>query len=419
MVFSRAGWLPICVLSSLTLAPAEALAETDRWTLERAEQTALTQSPRVRSAQAARDTAYAYRTFSQVPRAGNPEINVRAMIGKPDDPAATYALFVGLPFDVAGKRRAWRSEARFVLQEADARLAATRNDVRAEAREAYVQVVLADAAQRVVEESATTSRELFERVQARLRASAATALDVTLAESQYAEAQADMQRARRALLETEDRFRQVLDLVPSTPIATTPLAPPSLPDGIAIEEAIAHALGQRQEIAAQQSAERRWRAADSRLRAEAVAPVTTAFEVERQGNHNPNSSVGAGVDFELPLLQRAQGERAVARKEAHAAALEGELTEHAVAREVATAYRRLEAALAELAALDERALPAAERTLAMVHTLLDSGAVDYFRLLSARSGAYQLRQRRVEALREAWLCRIALERATGGWEKLR
>ena len=53
----------------------------------------------------------------------------------------------------------------------------------------------------------------------------------------------------------------------------------------------------------------------------------------------------------------------------------------------------------------------------MVQTMLDAGVVDYFRLLAARSSAFQLRSRRVEALREAWLCRIALERAIGGWEE--
>jgi outer membrane protein TolC len=52
----------------------------------------------------------------------------------------------------------------------------------------------------------------------------------------------------------------------------------------------------------------------------------------------------------------------------------------------------------------------------MVHTMLDAGVVDYFRVLTARSSAFALRSRRVEALREAWLGRIALERAMGGWE---
>ncbi|HEY6877972.1 MAG TPA: TolC family protein, partial [Polyangiales bacterium] len=111
------------------------------------------------------------------------------------------------------------------------------------------------------------------------------------------------------------------------------------------------------------------------------------------------------------------GERAVAEKQADAAELESELAGSLIEREASSSFRRLEAALAELSAIEEGALPAAERTLVMVHTMLDAGVVDYFRLLTARSVAFALRNRRVEALREAWLCRIALERAIGGWEE--
>jgi outer membrane protein TolC len=48
---------------------------------------------------------------------------------------------------------------------------------------------------------------------------------------------------------------------------------------------------------------------------------------------------------------------------------------------------------------------------------LEAGAVDYFRLLSARRSAFELRARRVASLRDAWLSRIALERAVGGLEQ--
>jgi cobalt-zinc-cadmium efflux system outer membrane protein len=390
----------------------------ERLTIDSTVEVALERSPRIRSATAARDTAHAYQTFSRMPRAGNPVVNVRALIGRPDDPAATYAVLLGLPFDVSGKRRAWGSESRRIVEESEALLRAARNDVRAEAREAYAQTVVAERARTLAEESAATARELYERVKARLAADAATALDLTLSESQYAETQADLQRARRGLVEAQNALRQVLDLPPDAALVVDALDAPTLPEGFSPEQAITRALAARQELSAWASARERWRAADARLRAEAMGPVTAAFEAERQGNTGPNTSIGASVGFELPIIQRNQGERAVARGQAAAAGVERELVEHTIAREVATAYRRLDAALAELKALDDSALPAAERTLRMVHTLLDSGAVDYFRLLSARSGAFALRSRRVEALREAWLSRIALERAMGGWEKL-
>lgn len=341
------------------------------------------------------------------------------MIGRPDDPAATYALLVGIPFDVAGRRRAWDRESRLLVSEAEARVRVTENDVRAEAREAYTAVALADALLEVASQSEATAAELLARVEARLRASAATALDVALSESQHAEARADVERAQRTLVEAQDRFRQALDLPPSSAVRVAGLDAPVLPEGLTLEAALVRARARRGEVAVWTSTRERFEASDKRLRREAVAPVQTSLEYERQGNHNVNQSVGASVGVELPFVQKNQGERAVARMEARAADVERELVEHAIEREVATSFQRLEAALRELALLDERAVPAAERTLTMVRTLLEAGAVDYFRLLSAQSGAFALRKRRVETLREAWACRVALERAIGGWEAAR
>lgn len=415
----RSAFALVVAHLTLSVPSATALAEPVRWTMETAEKAALERAPSIRSAEAARDTAGAYGTFAKVPRVGNPQINVRAMIGRPDDSAATYAVLLGLPFDVAGKRRAWRSEAHHILQEAEARLSAARNDTRAAAREAFAHAATAETTREVADERAHTARELVARVRARVDAHAATALDLALAASQHAEAEADLARAQRALLEAQDRFRHMLDLPPDTRISLTSLVAPALPAERAVSAAIRGALIRRKELAAWSSVDARWRSADARLRAEAVSPMTAAFEVEQQGNTAPKRSVGASVGMQLPIAQRNQGERAVARGEAGAAGTERELTEHAIAREVSTAYERLETALVELDALERDALPAAEQTLNMVQTLLESGAVDYFRLLTARSGAYALRSRRVEALREAWLCRIALERALGGSEHVR
>ena len=404
-------------LSGLVGSVPCAMAQVDGWTLELAERTALERAPRVRSAVATRDTAYAYRAYGQMPRAGNPVVNLRTMIGKPDAPAATYSVMVGIPFDVMGKRRAWRNEASFITEEADAKLAAVQNEVRAEARAAYVQVALAVAARSVAEQSADTARELLERIQARLSANAATALDVALSESQYAAASADVARAQRTLVEAQNAFRQALGLPHDADVQVAVLSDPTLPASLTLEAAVQRAQQKRKEAAAWASASQRWRSADRRLRAEAMAPVIAGLEGEAQGNQNTQKSVGAGLNFELPFVMTNQAERAVARGEASAASVERELASHGIERDASSSYRRLEAALDELAAIEERALPAAERTLQMVQTMLEAGEVDYFRLLAARGSAFQLRSRRVDALREAWLCRIALERAIGGWEE--
>jgi cobalt-zinc-cadmium efflux system outer membrane protein len=402
--------------SCLTVCTPSARAQHGIWTFKSAEQTALEQSPRVRSAIAARDTANAYRTFGTLPRAGNPFVNMRAMIGYPDQSAATYSLTVGIPFDVAGKRRAWKREAGSIVAEAEARLAAAQNDVRAEVRSTYVQVAMAHAARVVAGQSADTAKELVQRVQAQLDVNAITALDLALSESQYADAVANLSRADRALVEAQNAFRQAMGLLYDVEVEVEPLPAPTLPESLTVSVAVERARAHRKETLAWANQAQRWRNADSRLRAEAWAPMTAGLEGEAQANRNTQHTIGAAVGVELPVVFRNQGERAVAKGEANSASVERELTEQAIDREASSSHRALQAALAELSVLEERALPAAERTLAMVHTMLEAGVVDYFRVLNARGGAFALRSRRVEALREAWLARIALERAMGGWE---
>lgn len=404
------------VWTGMLLVCPHAQAEQDVWTLSRAEQVALSNSPRMRSARAARDVAHAYRTFGTMPKVENPVLNVRAMIGKPDDPAATYSTMLGLPFDVSGKRRAYKAEARQAMAEAEARLRATRNDVLARVRETYARVCFADALRRVTEEMVSTARELLSSVEQRFAAGAVTALDRSLAATQYAENLAALEQTRRSLIRAEVDFRRALDLRPDASAKLTPLGLPEIPAWLTKEEAVARALKHRQETVAWASARDRLKAAERRQRREAIAPVLAGFEVERQGNYNAANTVGFNVATELPLILKNQGERAVTRSQAQAAELERELTEHEIAREVVAAYDLLGVALAEVSTLEEHAMPEVERTLGMVKSLLESGAVDYFRLLTARSNAFSLRRQRIDALREAWLLRFELQRATGEWE---
>ncbi len=387
------------------------------WTLQSVEQRALEASPRIRSATAALEAAKSFSAFGTMPVVGNPTIALRALVGKPDQSAATYGAVVGLPFDLSGKRRAWRGEANAAIAEAEAFLEVARNEVRATAREAYVLLATGELAQTVAEQSAENAQGVLSRIQARFDAKAATLLDVALAEREYGEARADTARARKDVINAQADLRQVLDLAATDAVRVEPLAAPKLPDGLSVEEVVRRALERRREMAAYEGGIKRLERADTRLRKQAIAPVVIAAEGEAQGNDNTQKSVGASVAFELPVVLRNQGERAVAKGQAGVLMVEREIAEHTVAREAAVSLQRLEASLAELSALEEQASSAADRALAMTNEMLEAGAVDYFYLLTARRSAFQLRARRVNSLRDAWLSRIALERAVGGLEE--
>lgn len=410
-------WVACLVAGVLVLFAVPVRAEQpELWTLERAGAYALERSPQVRSAQAALEASRAYRAFGQMPRLGNPVVSLRAMVGRPDDPAATYGVLLGLPFEVSGRRRAWRREATWVEREAEAQLAMVVNEARSEARAAFVDVALSLEQERVALGNAENAGDFLERVRARFDHKAATALDVALSQRDYAESAADVAQAQQQLVEAQGRFRQVLDLAPSAQVQMAPLSQPGIPAGLSAARAVTLAIERRRDPEVFRAGERRQRAADSRLFRESVAPLLLAGEGEAQGNNNTQKTGGVSMNWELPVLRKNQGERAVARGQAELLRVQGELTEHRVGREAMVAYQQLEAALRELQAIEEEAMPAAESALLMTTEMLEAGAIDYFRLLSARQSAFALRARRVAALRTAWLLRIALERAVGGLE---
>lgn len=398
----------------LTVTPGLAQPDRPALTLEGAGAQAVAQSPRVQMALASLEAARAYRAFGTMPRVGNPILNVRAMVGRPDQSAATYSVTLGLPFDVSGRRRAYRSEATWVEREAEAQLAVAQNEARSEAREAFVDAALGAELERVALGNAEVAHDFSARVKARFDAKAATALDVALSQRDAAESTAAVAHARGELVEARGRLRQLLDLAPEASLETAPLPGLRMPKDLSVERAIELALAQRRDPQALDAAAERTRAADERLRRDVIAPLVFSGEYEAQANKNTQTTGGVAVGSELPLILRNQAERAQMKAQGSVFALDSALTKRRVAREAMNTFLRLENSLLELEAIERDATPAAEQALAMTNEMLEAGAIDYFRLLNARESAFLLRARRVETLRAAWHQRIALERALGG-----
>jgi cobalt-zinc-cadmium efflux system outer membrane protein len=397
--------------ASLLLSAARALAQHDApaWTEARAISRAVTHAPEVRRAVALLEESRARRAYAEVPAVGNPTVGVRAMVGVPDVPAATWALVVGLPFDVAGARGRRRGEVELGEREALARVDVAVNDARHRARVAWVDLGIAEEALRIAAARVETAAEVLQRVRARAAAQAATALDVALAERESATALAERAVAARDRETASGRLRDALDLGPTEAVAAPPPPPPELPGGTAAA-AVARSAGALAEPRAFAFAASRLRASASRMRAEAVSPLLLSGEVEWQGY--AQSSVGVSAQWALPVARTAQGERAEALAGARTAALEGELRARALGREAAAAFEALRYASEELRALDADAVPAAERALSLTESLSESGAVEFFRVLSARQELAVARGRRLQALREAWRARLDLDRAT-------
>ncbi|GAB4202593.1 MAG: hypothetical protein OHK0013_15990 [Sandaracinaceae bacterium] len=392
-------------------ASSRASAQT-RWTLERVVARAVERSPDVQRAQAQLGVADAHHVFGEQPWIGNPIVALRGMIGVPDDRAATYGVFVGLPFDPSGRQGLRAREADLLVETGEAALAAARNTVRAQACEAFVDVVTADALLELRGGRVRLAEELLQRTQGLIDAGAATAVDLALVEAELGEARAASYDATRASLDARARLRMLLDLDATEPVEIAPLGVPEAPEGD-LTRWRADALATRAEPRAYATARRRLQITEDRLFAESIDPLVVALEWESQSNTQTAHTLGVSLSATLPLLRTFQGERAVTRGEREAAAVDEALAGRGVEREVVRAAQRLETTLAELQALEELAIPAVERAREGMLTLLQSGAADVFRVLGTQRQLFELRERRLAAFREAWAARVELDRAIG------
>ena len=187
-------------------------------------------------------------------------VNLRAMIGRPDAPAATYSVMVGIPFDVMGKRRAGATKRASSSKrptpagrgtERGARRGARRlRGGRARGRcaqcgraERRHRARAARAGAGAAQAKAATALDVA--LSERVDANAATALDVALSESQYAEATANLARAQRTLVEAQNAS-QALDLAHDADVRVAALSGPKLPAGLTIETAVARAQREAQ-----------------------------------------------------------------------------------------------------------------------------------------------------------------------------
>jgi outer membrane protein, heavy metal efflux system len=372
-------------------------------------------SPAVRAAETRIAVAESHAEYAAMPTPRNPIVGVRALFGYPDDAAATYAFFVGIPFDLTSRRSLRSTEADLLVDEAEGQLDLERMEARARAMAAAARVAAGQDSVRIAEARFVLARGLLEATRRRMEAGAATVLDLALVEQEAATASANMAARQRELEAARDALRAVLDLSPTDSVVVASMPPATIPRGLTLERAVARAKDQRREPHVWRLWARRLRVSEDRLYAESIAPPIFSAEYEVQTNSQRLASFGVGVTTELPLFWTAQGDRAVARSEAISADVSSELALRAASREAAAAWRLLKTTLNELRGVEEEAIPTGERALALTEQLLEAGAAEVFRVLLARNALFELRARQVDLWLTAWLARAELERAIGGY----
>ncbi|MFO0651698.1 MAG: TolC family protein [Polyangiales bacterium] len=399
------------------LLPASASAQNaaPAWTDERVRAYATERAPSVRAARADLDRAFAGRVAGERPPIGNPTVGVMVLPGAPDFGAWTTAVSVGLPIEVSGVRGVWSREAEQGVLAASARLSDATVQAVSAARRARVELAITRSLIEVQTQRLATARESERRVRARSDAGAATSIDVALAERETALAEADLAGAEARASDALSQFRSALDLSVDEAVDVGAPGRPGAVDLSTLGPVLARAMRTRSDVVAYRRDAERLALTESRVGRAAIAPLVVGFEAQQVAisQQDLGISVGASLRWELPLVQRAQGDRAMLRADAATARLSATLLSAQVARDVTCFAQTLARSLAELDALETRAIPAAERLNRATEAAFAAGALDSFRVLVARNELLQLRARALDALRAAWNARFDYERAVG------
>lgn len=391
-------------------------AEAETLTLEAAVARARQQSPDVQLASRLVEEAEASRVGVGVPLT-NPRLfaDYRPMLielpGQPSDPRNGYNIGVDGQFEVSGAGFSRQAEATKRIEVARAELDWERDRAAARAWVAYVDALLATQRVRRVQESLALQKRVAEAAQKRVTEGVAGEPELTTVLVEVASVERDLSEAQRRFQAARLELATVLDTEPGMEweLSDTGLTPPEAPSEA---ELVSRALEHRPELRLVKARLALLEATDERLGREAfpklgynlgidAAPASPAFGY-------------AGLSVEIPVANRNQGQRAVARaqRETEKARLKSQLRR--VAREVALSRHSYEARRQQVMLLTEHALPQARRTQSLIEEGWRAGRFDIFRLTGAARDTLRLEREHLETLSAAWADWVELQRTSGG-----
>jgi outer membrane protein, heavy metal efflux system len=374
---------------------------------------AMEQSPEVVNAERNIRTAEARRVGAGVIMPMNPRVSVDArppVYGGGGYRDTGYGAMIDFLFDAGGAPAARIREADREATVARADFVFDRAAARLRAFTAYVHTQIAELRIAEIRSAMEISRRVVVAAQRRLATGAASELEATQAELDFALLQA----AEAAFIRERDQrlmdLRDVLDLSPTVALdLTSPVdEPPRLSDA---QVYVDRALRRHPALAALQARVHLLDATEVRLEREIFPRVGVYAGVDAA----PLSPVYGllGLSLELPFAQRNQGPRAVTARQREGVRTRIELEARRLSRDVVAAWNAYEARRLELERITQRAMPAAAKTLSFAEAGWQAGRFDLFRLLTAARDALRLRANRIDVLEAAWLARIELERAVG------
>jgi len=277
-------------------------------------------------------------------------------------------------------------------------------------RVTFVVTTASDRLLEIARENRASAQQLFGLAEARLEASAGTAIDANLARLELLETEVALRDAELAAGEARRRLLALLGIGPreSGPLLVAG-SDDDLPPLLPLEELEALAVARRLDVRAAAEAVRQATAEVDRQRGLFVRSVDVGIAAEKDGDW----SVGPGVRVELPLFDQNQAQVAKALEALSRRELVLVAMKLAVTLEVSSALARAEASRDTVAIYRTDILTRSEETLTLARESYELGKTTMLPALEAQRRLLAARRAYAQRLLEAATALSDLERATG------
>lgn len=416
--FARVGLVVVFAPLVAAAAPDHVVDGTPRvLSFDQAIALGVAKSPLVRRAEAERQVAEAGRVGAGVLLPVNPYLS--ANLGRRRDvsgslPPATgleWGLRLELPIEIANQRGTRLREADRLIDVARRREQLAKVEARARIASVYVSLQLAREAADSSREFEGLGERLLASARARMTAGASSDVEVRLAEAELGRLRHQRMEAELAAVAFAAELRQWLLLPPGSPVDIEPRAGAPAPIERSLEDLIAEARQQRQDLNALVASGGALDAQIVRLRREVVPNPVLMAEVAQQ---QPGQTyAGGGLGIALPIFARNQGAIAIARAEQKRVEAEVDLVRRGIDLEVATLFEVVRIRRGELAIWQDEIVPAATASAQLVETGWRAGKFDLYRVVQVQREANEARRKRLEVLAELWGASINLLRSVG------
>jgi outer membrane protein, heavy metal efflux system len=356
----------------------------------------------------------------------NPSFDVEQQNGVFNSPGErATALGISIPLELAGQRGRRIDLARAELEAAEAEVADRERRLASEVRSLYAEALAALRELEVTRSINTLDAETARIIQVRVEEGDSAPLELNLMR-----AEVDRLRARRALLEGRLqaaylRLRQFAGI----PLAETlrlrgDLSSPVLFEPPAsLDVALEIALRYRPDLRLARLNEEVAQAGYRLARVQSAPQVTAFARYTNNLSSFDNTPIGVlqdrdkllsfGVSITLPILNRNQGGKVEAQLAVTQAQRRREFIESAVRADVASAYRRYEAAEASLRTYEQGVIARSTQNVSIVRAAYETGAFRISELLAEQRRLIDSQREVTDALAERYRARADLQAALG------